>query len=97
MHRAYAICLIHRKGNRREGYVINGKALMCCRNGKIRLPKWAMPAEGSPARDILKLWEEDTELGRFLREYSRKVRFHDHSAFHVECGGMSICECVRLY
>ena len=64
---------IQRSGNQRDGYIYYGKGLLCCRKNKIKLPKWAMPEEGTPARDILKLWEEDSELGRFLREYSRKV------------------------
>ena len=47
--------------------------MMCCRSGKIDLPLWLMPPVGSPAREILELWESDCELGKTLREFSRKI------------------------
>ena len=39
------------------------------------LPLWLMPTSqaSQPAREILELWKDEGELGRTLREYSRKV------------------------
>ena len=47
--------------------------MICCRAGKVDLPLWLMPPVGSPAREILELWQSDGELGRVLREFSRKI------------------------
>ena len=53
-----------------------GKGFMCCRQNRIRLPLWVMPTQDSPAYEILKLWEEESDLGSVLRDYSRQVIIH---------------------
>ena len=63
-----------RYGTRNTGYTWGGISGICCRQGKTaHLPMWAKPIEGSPAREILDVWEDDGDNGRTLRQYSRQV------------------------
>jgi hypothetical protein len=63
-----------RYGTRQSGYTWGGIGMICCRQGKAaHLPMWIKPNEGSHARQILDLWEDEGLMGNALREYSRQV------------------------
>jgi hypothetical protein len=63
-----------RYGTRQSGYTWGGIGMICCRQGKsAHLPMWIKPNEGSRARQILDLWEDEGLMGCALREYSRQV------------------------
>ena len=80
-------CEGKRYGTRDTGYKWGGMATICCRQGKCsHLPAWKTPdpnhgseqqrAAAAAEKDILDLWAADTEQGKLLREYARKVRRH---------------------
>ena len=80
-------CEGKRYGTRDTGYNWGGMATICCRQGKCsHLPAWKTPdpnhgseqqrAAAAAEKDILDLWAADTEQGKLLREYARKVRRH---------------------
>ena len=50
-----------------------GKVRICCRRGQVSLPVWRMPVPSILAWEVLKVWEEDTDRGKLLRDHARKV------------------------